>query len=895
MAAVRISDPYSFLPEDEIGSDIFSSNNSFFRHITYEERSRTRENYDFYTHLRTKPLDENIKKVLFGHKQTSDFTWATSIHVSEQISIYAVFSPSGLNIWQTGGEEFSAFVEIQPVKNRNACFVDCVSTIALLFTYDNKTINVINDITNLEISTFKLTDGLKIRTFGQSSQENALIITENSQAITLNVPTLTSKIVPLNKFLKYLPLRQRNVGDSIIFTVFDKVIYAASYSHLSIFNDDFSLQKSIRTPIGKPEFLSVTENAVFLILYDEEEKKQRFVHILNLFDNPSVNELNFSISENMVQIAAIEDNVCCIATKWHIYLLIITDITLQPSVTISKCFEDYLLACNTISDHNIAILTAREGIHYLDILPFNELLQLIPQQVNRVSVALQLYASQFPNIDLSQMFSELKKYNVSKTAFLVLDENQILSLSNNMNINENLELHISLVRLFLNYHNYFHSSNDSPSAKTDDFELNAYNLISLKKSIDFINDKKSCEFYVIKSAINQKDSTGIFKALDFDIKNNRFELVDLLIDIANDCYLHYSKWSDVYQSKIICPKQILKLIHSALSLFKYVKNVDDGNNFEFNYSLDDYIRLCELSIQISREKQIEKDINKAIEYALVLLNISVDNLEELGLKLTVEEILAEIIHNTTKINEKCNKYYELLGEKCIDPILKYLSKKQYTADILEIGELPEWKNHVPEALNYDSTALGFHYISEKGSKLELSAEFLWQAINDGITANSLSLDQAASLCSIALMCCYINGKPKKLKTKIERKIYVLEIQKTSGIQYGQNNDSVMPSKKLIDYFIALNNPTTALGIYISTAEERNDQENGVVLAKILFLYEALIKENGKDKFPLLEIFQESQLGKFIPKSIDRELRKTVKVDEIYDFIIDTLNQVKSHS
>ncbi|OHT16252.1 hypothetical protein TRFO_41899 [Tritrichomonas foetus] len=869
--AAKISEPYSFLPESQISSDIFSSNPSVFPHLEFDDGKRN--NYNFYRRIKTEQLDSDIQHTLAPHRQTSIYTWATSIQLSEQETVYGIFSPSGVNIWKPGNDGYSRFIEIQPVPIQKACFVDCISSLALIFTYGEKEIYVISDVLSTDLNCIELPD--KVRTIGKLTQETALIITESSQAILLDVPTNTFSVKQDNKFKRYIPFRDRAISDSVLFTSNDQFIFSASYSHFSIFRDDFSLLKSISTPVGKPILFSIYESTVFLLIFNENSSKHQIFEIINIFDDePIVKTLNFEPTEDVVSIIAIENDICLILTKWHAFIMVISDITSQSSVTLSKSFDDFLLTGCLISDHSVSILAAKEGLHILEILSYDELQALIPFQVNRISAALQIHSN--PNSDINYAISILQKYYVSVDAFIALDQNRISALSQYENIDINLKIHIDLVELFNKYSN----------AVVPQFEINAYNLIILKSAVDFVAGLESCEYDVLHTAINRKDVESILVALNSDIATLRFELIDLLITIIQQCIDHYMQYKDIYRSQLKCNQQIIDMLDLALQNFTNVYNpsehkvdnksgnLSDHNHIEnCNFTLDDYCNLLVLSFKIF------PDIEKSLKYAFVLYDINIDKLEKIAVDEKIYPILAGIIHKTGEF-DRCDCYYDYLGILCIKPILNYLSEKQYTSDLLQIGEHPVWREHVSNILNYDDLARGFHFISEDGENLDKTATLLWNSAKQGIAENQLTLDQAATLCSIALICCIVNDNLKNLKDEITQKIMLLELQKTSGV----DAENIWSSEKLINHFVDQLDFITALSVFGCSMNEREEQINNEILVKILNEYTKANEVISTDI--LVPILQETRAAKDFPDDVfsmlDDIIKDTTKVKLIKD-------------
>ena len=588
-----ITDPYYFIPDSDISSDAFSSSSSIFYHMDFEDsesnlnqQNSGRSKYDFYSHIQTiHPDDETLAK-LAPHRQPSKFIWATSFQISEQSFLFAVFIPFGLVIWNSkqrqqqsfANENESEFYKIKPVEFQKATFIDCINSRSLIFTYkDEKFLYIIHNVgkniiqnedNSSLIRQFDISD--TIRTFCQLSPEKALIITNGNSAIIFDVPSLTvTKSTSLNFIFKRMPLRNPSICDSIILTTYnmplDEYVISALYYHLSVFdnadakNGSFTFRNTVETVIGTPKLISVIGPTAYLIVKNEKEQmgnsetsKFSFLQINDIYAGKSgFNKINFDSNDDIVNIIAIEKDVCCVLTKYCLHLIIAGDITFQFSLVISKSPNDFIFTGSLISDHTISIMTAREGNHIFEILPFEQLLRLIPYQINRIFAALNLFqqANERHLDNYQDSLNILEDCEIEEEAFYEMDRTKIACLSHYNMIQDFVKLHIDLVKLFYTYMDAI-SSKDLKSI--DVFEFNAYNLICFNETSLYVGSSVSFEFDVLRNAITRLDIKTVFSCIRSDIKTKHYDHLDFLIRMADRCYDHYEQNENVYQSSLKC-------------------------------------------------------------------------------------------------------------------------------------------------------------------------------------------------------------------------------------------------------------------------------------------------------------------------------------------------------
>lgn len=946
MASV-ITDPYYFLSESEISSDVFSSSSSIFYNTNFndiEPKNNEDSKYDFYSHIQTIHFDEKTLSKLAPHRQASRFLWATSFQISEQSFLFAIFIPMGLILWksrkhqQQKNSEYecdSEFYEIKPVESQNATFIDCINSRSLIFTYRNeKLLYIIHNIgssidddendnpNGIDIKTADISD--TIRTFCQLSPEKALIVTNGNSAIIFDVPSLTKlKTFSLNFILKINPLRSANICDAIIATTsffpseYDdegsNFVISASYYHLSVFdnadsvNGSFSYKNSISTAIGKPKFMSINGTTAFLIIRNEDKNSDNSsIHFLQLCDiytkNSTVRNINFDADEEIVSIIAVEKDVCCVLTRYHLHLIIVSYFVFQFSLVISKSQNDFVFTGSLISDHTLSIMTAQGGNHIFEILPYEQLIRLIPYQVNRISVALNLFqvendkhrSNPEESINYDDSINILSSCNIEDEAFYAMDKYRITSLVHYNHINDFLKLHLDLVKLFYVYKEKYEPEIDFDSIT--DFEINAYNLICFGEAVSYVGESVSFEFDVLRNAITQRNLQTIFDCVAADIKTRHYNLLDFLIKMANRCYRnHYLHNQEIYRSSVKCHPEVIKLIDQALQSF------ENYENLIFDH-LNQYTKLCSLSFAVFDN---DEDNKLAIEYTMRLFNLLtnsslrpkiIDCIEKVALQHTVIELMARIIHETRLYNEKCNLYYQKFGHNIIKPILIFLLRHEWISDILEIGEIPEWRPYVTKILsNSDSLVLAFNLITEDGSELDRAAKLIWESIKKGISAQTFTVDQAATLCSIAIMCCNvkINENPTRyynlvqISTQLQNQFLLLQIQKVSQIS---DKDKVLTAQEMLDYFMSEKEYIFALGVFAASPQERDEEQNASLCAHILALiYTSYSKLNLNDN-GFVEIMVQSRALKEIPNGLFEQLENEIQDETSRNNLIKLVNE-----
>lgn len=970
--ASSITDPYSFLSESEITTDVFSSSSSIFYHLDFEDLdkktnppSSEKSKYDFYNHIQTIHLDEETLVRLAPHRQVSQFIWSTSFLISEQSILFAIFIPFGIIIWKSKqpqqqgqqNEKESEFYQIKPVEKRKATFIDCINSQSLIFTYKGeKVLYIIHDagnITNEENENSgelirKCDLSSTVRTFCQLSPEKALIITDDNTALIFDVPSLTklktftynSVLGPiLNPILKLNPIRNQNICDSIILTTstlpFDydeendndneneNYVISASYYHLSVFDNadnkdgSFTFRNTVETVIGKPKYVSVIGSTAFLMVKKEKQESdtpdKSGVSLLQIYDiyseSSRCRQILFDSNEEIITIIAVENDVCCILTRYHLYLIIASDITFQFSLVVSKSFNDFIFTGSLISDHTISILTAHEGNHVFEILPYDQLLRLIPYQVNRVLAALNLFQTENEqneeDADYQDSVSLLEHCDIDKEAFYEADKQKIVSLTHFKMIQDFLKIHLDLVKLFYIYI----TKKLKEGGQTDDeiqselksineFEINAYDLICFNETVLLVGDSVSFEYDVLRNAIMQRNLQTIFDYIKTDITSKHYNLLDFLINMTDSCFKeHYIPNEKVYLSTLKCHPQLKILIDTALHSFK-------GQYKLISKHIEQYTKLCSLSFPVLDEEENDGDENEQkrfktqIEYAMELFKLdeeykehAISCAEQIALDHSVIELMAWILHITQLYVTKCNLYYDTFGSYIIMPILVYMLEQGWIADIFDIGEIPEWRPYATELLtDADSLLLAFHLITEEGDELSRAAELLWQSISNGIKRKVFTLDQAASLCSITLMCCTVKLNEdqnefaylNEIKQNAQDQFMLLKLQKTSKIT---DQNTCLTPNELMDYFIDHKDYIVALSVYGCSINERNEEQNASALANIISLL-AISWKNPLTDGSLKQILVESRALENIPNGLFENLEKSISQFEKRNLVLD---------
>lgn len=962
--ASSIKDPYYFLPEAEAYPDIFSSS-SIFCLMDFEDsetKSSKSENskYDFYNHIQTIHLDEETLSKLAPHQQPSKFIWATSFQISEQSFLFGIFTTFGIIVWKCAQQyksssdaNYSEFYRVKPVEKQMATFIDCINSQSLIFTYKDEKIlyaihNVMDNQGEESNEIIKKCDiSNTIRAFCQISPEKALIITDNSIALIFDVPSLTklkavsynSILSPIfNPILKINPIRSQNICDSIILTTLtdydeengenDNYIVSASYYHLSIFDNsdsksgNFALKNAIKTAIGTPKYVSAIGTSAFLMILNEQDESEivkpsdlTFLQITDIYDKQTSppKKIDLFSNENVVAVIAIENDVCCVLTRYHLHLIIVSDITFQFSLVVSKSPNDFIFIGSLISDHTLSVMTAHEGNHIFEILPYAQLLRLIPYQANRVLASLSLFQTENEKhgekSDFHDSVSILERCDIDEEAFYETDRQKILSLNHYKMMPDFLKIHFDLVKLFYIYASkkYKDKGQDDEDIKSElksinEFEINAYNLICFKETISYVGDSTSFEFDVLKNAIKQRNLQIIFDSIRSDISTHHYSLLDFLIGMVDSCFKeHFIPNQNIYLSTLRCHPEVKNLVDEALRSFK-------GHSKSIAEHLEQYTKLCSLSFSIfdGEGEEENKKYYKQIDYAMELFNLddeyrerAIDCAEKIAFDHAVIELMARILHETQLYNNKCNLYYDNFGSFIVMPILIYMLNKEWIADIFDIGEIPEWRPYVYELLtNSDSLLLAFHLITEDGEELARAADLLWKSIRNGISKKIFSIDQAASLCSIALMCCTfkLNEDPDKFSYLLETKqnaqdqFMLLELQKTSRI----GDNIVMKPDELIDYFIGQKDYVVALSVYACSINERNEQQNAKLLADIISLL-AVTWKNPLNDGSLQQILVESKALVNIPNGLFDNLERSISQDEKRNLVYDIVRAANQQS
>lgn len=840
---------------------------------------------------------EDIFRQIFPHQHPSSDLWATTFRISDQELLFAIFVPFGLIIWNNSNQK-SRFYDIKPVEKRKAAFIHCQISVSLIFAYEGDSkLYAVHNVENLKDETISTLDlQHEILTFGKVRPELALVITKNQEAVIVDVPSMTKQSsFSLSFTEKWNPLRKTLIHDTLLFTTvtdenhdeFYELIVALSSKQLSLFQLDetatnFNRIHSITTKRGTPLFISIIRNTAFLIL-DASQQGYTFLRIDDIYSSHSeVHEITLNLTEEIISLIAIEPNLCCILTRYNLHFCIVNEIDSIISIVLSKTSTDYILTGSLISDHILSILTASEGNYIIEVDTIEQLLSSLPYQINNIAQALTILDDTSSESIYDDAIALLEKAHVSNQAFLTLDK-RFTTFVPKHPIENQLVHHLKLVSLF----NLLTDQGKEETVERE-LEINAYNLICLKVTEKYFEKETSFEFDAIRNVTRQRDLSVIFEFIHNDLSSHTFKLIPLLHQFIIECYEnHYKENDDIYRSEIKCHPEVIELLNESLSA---VSSSEDwiANN------ITRYSELCLFSFILLNDKE------KSIQYTMNLFKtdqISIETIEHLALEFDAYELLAEIIHQCDQFAEKSRFYYEHFKGH-IRPILEYMKHNNWIWDILQLGEIPEYRNDVTQLLaDFDSLTLAFHFITEDCRDMDKAAQLLWAISRECMENKRFTLEESATFLSLALMSCslLIPEKPTrksqsfiKLYEQIQNKLILLEYQnKLFTKPENAHMVYVMASDEIIDVFLKKEDPTLALSALTLSFSERDEGKNGRYLALIFGLYATQLEDKINTpirQLPLYQIIVDSRLPA-VPSNFEIELEKCVRNTQVKDLII----------
>jgi hypothetical protein len=249
--------------------------------------------------------------------------------------------------------------------------------------------------------------------------------------------------------------------------------------------------------------------------------------------------------------------------------------------------------------------------------------------------------------------------------------------------------------------------------------------------------------------------------------------------------------------------------------------------------------------------------------------------EEIAFDAEFFPILAELII-ITKDFARCGAYFEEVGDRCVIPIVDYLSRQNRVAELLQIGRNGNFREAVAEVLGDDLIAKAFTYVTNQEADLQRAAHLLYEAAFDP----NLARDEAATLFSLSRMCIVASGAEPDFCQLIQNKFLILEIQAGAGIE------ERIPSDQLITEFIQRRNVAAALCVYKSSEDERSDGENAAIFAELL----AAMAQVVPDQELIVPLLVESNAAYNIPAGLDEALAAVVRNRHLQKSLSDSVQQ-----
>ncbi|KAH0789151.1 hypothetical protein GPJ56_006904 [Histomonas meleagridis] len=778
-------------------------------------------------------------------RSTTEITWALSFKGYDENSlIFALFSSTGIQFWFPLKESLYALPNIGFVPNGKAAFSTSNSNISLLFEVTNGSLFLVPNCEEPEA--FNIPNESPIRCMGSISDDTFAIISENNSTTFLKISSQELEVQKFNPLLYVNPFRQPRLSDSKIFISDQNYIYSVSKNRLSVFSlETLEYVNSVSIPSGSPISISTYQTTTY-ILTKADSSLLILLRISDVITSPTVTSTRKVTSDSPnLFLVGVDSDTCCICEKYTMLVFVFTEKVQSLCLNVSNSFDDYIMTASTFSQRSVSVCCAKSGYYELNVLSPQEMLHLLPEQIRLISKAFHY----FKKLKSNKSFLILSESNPTDESFSIFDHDLLMSFTE-----DSLNDHLLLVQMYTLY---------SPEL-IDNFEINAYNYLCLRELKKQFEDKS--EIFEFNT---ENDLNSFLFNVKLDFEHENFSSLEIIITLIQICFEHYDSNQYLYPSKVLILPELNEIIDTSLQHPDKIPH-------------EQYLKVCEISLKLKVNEEHIQNILKLVEYLP-------NECEVIGVKYNIYEVLAKYIHITNDY-KKVDEYYDMNGDDYIINILLCLYNENYVADIIEIGSSQKTHKIVSDFISdkYDLLIQAFNAISDEPVEIKRAISLLWNAVLEGIENNSFTLDQASTFCSIALICCYVIDE-NELQKEIDKKFKLFELQKVSCDD--EEDDRVLSTDELIENLIKKKDNLLALCAYVLTSNERNDDENGKLLASIIFNF---ANENGTfdkiENIPIVEALVESNAIECIPNSLERELDILITNKEIVEKVMNAVNE-----
>ena len=812
-----------------------------------------------------------LARIVFEQSESHAFTWALIGDVT------VVFTMVGAFAWD--GSSVAVLSGLSRVPRGFARFLrgDRGGQLMIVMCGDRR-FRVLRVSGGDEVASVEVRN---VKCFDQVGDSPVVVfVTTDSSTVVWNFETGLKEVSSVNMFVSMSPFRRANLIDANAIKVWQGLVVGTMAGKIGVFSTTQELITSVNMGDGVPYGIDIVGNRGCVLVEDEGHWKIVSFVIEKSSGNvvctvSSVKEID--VREQVVGFGMVGQDLCVIAERDRLQVVVFAEYIEPVYLAVSQTSDDVVISAEA-GMGCVKLASVKSGIVVLEIAPVDEVRQRFDEQTKLAAQCLDAWCR-----GDERMCREIASYCKFSDHVLEQCDLRIATISGE-DIQSLLEVLSYRARLHIQLVSMIHALKCS---HIESFVMHGYSLVVLMTALRWCLACASGECEVFTRAFFAGNSSEIADVIRSEFQAKNYRWLNLLILLAEDCFKHYSEYQELYDTDRRAPPEIIDVVRMALADFDL--------QWTESFTVDAYRRLATVGLQIIPNRE------EAISYARKLFDTSIDICEQVAIDGAAYPILADILHQTEDVSltySKCNVYVDKLGACAVEPILTCLWEKGYISDIMEIGVLPDWREVAGRLLSFDSLVHAFHCVSEHDGDLLQAAHLFVQAAREGSKQHLYTLDQMATLYSMAKMCCSAaadtHGDLYKL---IDNQLMILELQKATGIGDGQ----VLPPDELISIFLAQRNPLVALCVYTSSFHERTALENAIKLAEIIASVAADVvgvKDNeSREPLNLYSYLIESNSVLELPSQLKTELSKLIQnkftLEKIWGIVSSAHNYLSS--
>lgn len=729
--------------------------------------------------MNTIPYDDEINLALSAYRRPTNYLWSLSYILSDNTSIYVIFTPAETIIWSSETDRETAIFHIGAIERNKAVLIDCDSHLSLVAVTSKTKITLISNVFDPEIIDYTAKD--EVSTICALNHNNICIVYKHRSVSIFNAETRKFTEINYPFYERFNFFRKPLINESLVLINHKEDLIGFVNGYVTLYDNEYQPLQSIGVPSGKPISATAYDDSIFFTT----ENHQVFRICNYKSEKPEVSTQKLENEVDLTRISAVSPITCLVCTDWTVQVITFTEIT--PSLRCSDTFDNFIIGIFGGQD-TLRVLTTIGGMSNLFIpdpetsIPLVELLRSILRQF--------IHGKQVDEI--------LKTHDIQLSVYNELA--QQITDSVNFSIKERIAVHKELFKLACRYFNDFDSSF---------FASNHFKMSVMQAST-------STDFGELTDMIrSMKDISELFNC----VAKNPHKFSSPFLAILNSAIgsVVAAGFGLIHKHNFVAETASFEAALIACLDFTDPKS-DEYCGF---------VRIFALTQPDPQKLLISLFANRPIEAEKIAIEVhSFTSVAEMSR-----------IDGDFKRLDRC---YAKCGEICVEKLVDYYSDRDVpcVAELLEAGKFKEFRKAVIEALAFDDAALAFQYIQDDGDFAK-AAQLLYDYVKEN--RKDLSVSQAASLLSIANLACIADSSDsiERLKRSIENRLSVLELQKIRGL----GAVDIVESSDLIKHFMKLGEQGTTLSIIASTYDDRDDEENANYLVDAILLDENIGEKN----------------------------------------------------